>query len=93
MELFSRDEALRYLHQDQIVVQNDKQTCCYDFQRQGVEIEGEKLDFLVHKATINDPTSKEILGILGMAIDKTKENAFYHDLKSRANHDEHRLAQ
>ena len=88
LELFSRDEALRYLHQDQIVVQNDKQTCCYDFQRQGVEIEGEKLDFLVHKATINDPTSKEILGILGMAIDKTKENAFYHDLKSRANHDE-----
>jgi PAS domain S-box-containing protein/diguanylate cyclase (GGDEF)-like protein len=88
LELFSREEALHYLHQDQMVVESDKQTCCYDFQRQGVEIRGEKLDFLVHKATINDPSSNEVVGIFGLAIDKTKENTFYMDLKSKANHDE-----
>ncbi len=88
LELFTRDEALRYLRQDQMVVEGKNQTCCYDFQRHDVEIKGEKLDFVVHKSAIKDPISKEIVGIIGMAIDKTQENSFRKDLEFQANYDE-----
>lgn len=88
LELFTKDEALRYLRQDQMVVEGRNQDCCYDFQRHGVEIKGEKLDFVIHKSAIEDPVSKEVVGIVGMAIDKTQENFIRKDLEFLTHYDE-----
>ncbi len=88
LDLFPKEEALAHLRQDQMVVEGWAQASCYDFQRHVVDLEGEKIDFSVYKSTIEDPLSKEIVGIIGMGIDKTQENSLYKKLEFRVNYDE-----